>query len=143
MRALLLIALCSVASADTIHFDEGETDRAAAHRCGNNISNWTSRSALTLSGSASTLLLDGKSFEVDRMATTSGSGGDYTDYMFDTAPTHTVSIRVGGFDCADINCKTLNVTYVVQKHPDAPASTWNDDNTCHETWRGKAHHGDR
>ena len=125
--------------AETYRFDDGKTDESQPDRCGKNISNWTAKSMLTIAGSAgeaTTLMLEGRSYGVDRIALQSG---DFTDYFFDTTARHTVGIQVGGLDCADSHCKQLNVIYTVEVHPDAAPKTWKAGDVCHETWRGKMH----
>jgi hypothetical protein len=125
--------------AETYRFDEGKTDESMPDRCGKNISNWAAKSLLTIAGSAgeaTTLVLEDRSFGVDRIVRQSH---DVTDYFFDTTAKHTVGVQVGGFDCADAHCKQLNVIYTVEVHPDAAPKTWKADEVCHETWRGKMH----
>jgi hypothetical protein len=135
--ATISLAIPRLAWCETLRFADGATDTAAPRRCGKNIANWTAVSALTLADAATTLTLDGKSFGVDRIATS----GDVQIYMFDTSPTHTVSISIDPFRCADASCAAYRVAYAVTLHPDAPASAWNDSNTCTETWKGTARHG--
>lgn len=142
--ALALVLLGAVVRAETYSFADGKTDESAAGRCGKNVSNWTNASTLSFGSDVMlTIVSNGhrQSFAVDRVATSSGGSADNVDYMFDTSPTHTVTIRINALDCADSHCNSMNVTYVVQVHPDAPASMWDDKNTCHETWKGKTHRG--
>lgn len=135
MKVLALMALCSVASADTYKFDAGKTDETNPHRCGKNISNWTDQSRVTFAGSATTLSLGEKSFGVDREELTTAGSDKLISYDFDTSPTHTVAIRFDPY-CADIHCRTMNAWYVVTLHPDAPRAVWNGSNTCFEEWSG-------
>lgn len=143
--ALVLVLLSPVARAEppvhaeTYRFDEGKTDESMPDRCGKNISNWTAKSMLTIAGTggeATTLVLEDRSFGVDRVVR---QGDDVIDYFFDTSAKHLVGIQVGGFNCADAHCRQIAVIYTVELHPDAPPKTWKADEVCHETWRGKMH----
>ena len=134
VKTFTLLALCSVASADTYKFNAGETDASNPNRCGKNINNWTERSVIAF-GSDTMLSIDKAHFAADRVALTTSGSDKLWSYEFDTSPTHTVTVRYDPF-CADINCRTMHAWYVVTLHPDAPRSTWSKDNTCFEQWSG-------
>ena len=63
------------------------------------------------------------------------------DAMISLATRLRSELRINALDCTDSHCKSMNVTHVAQVRPDARTSIWNDTNTYHETWKGKAHRG--